>query len=317
MLVDKATYPHLSALLELVLSAWPEHAKYLKKSVDGRDPDLLRFSDKLSGLILRLASASDGGTAALAADYRFLCEGIVLPEELHFRRHGRYRLDKFEDALRTVYANGAFMNRYMNGLLASDVLWVNHCQALQHYATAFLPGLRAGSHLLEIGPGHGLLLFLASEAPNIGKISAWDVSDTSLKMSQHALQVLEARRPVTFESRNIFDPSIMSPQNEGLFDAVVLSEVLEHLEQPEQAVKVLLHLCKPNGRVWINVPANSPAPDHLYLVNEPAEAERLVQGVGFNVIDAAHYPMTGVTLDRAIKQKLTINCVIAAERPAV
>jgi 2-polyprenyl-3-methyl-5-hydroxy-6-metoxy-1,4-benzoquinol methylase len=316
MLVDQKAYPDLAALVDIVLSAWPEHAKYVGKSIGGRDPELLRFSDKLSGLVLRLAPTIDGGTAALAADYRFLCEDIVLPEELHFRRHGCYRLDKFEDALRTVYANTAFMTRYMNGLLMSDVLWVNHCQGLQHYATAFLPGLRPGSHLLEIGPGHGLLLYLASEAANVGKISAWDVSAASLAMSQHALEALGAKRPVTFESRNIFDPSIMSPQNAGLFDAVVLSEVLEHLEQPEQAVRVLHHLCKPGGRIWINVPANSPAPDHLYLVNEPAEAERLVQGVGFNLIDCAHYPMTGVTLERAIKQKLTITCIIAAERAA-
>jgi 2-polyprenyl-3-methyl-5-hydroxy-6-metoxy-1,4-benzoquinol methylase len=316
MLVDQKTYPDLSALLELELSAWPEHAPYLKKSIDGRDPELMSFSDKLSKLVLRLAATIDGGAAALAADYRFLCEKIVLPEELHFRRHGRYRLEKFEDALATVYANTAFMTRYMNGLLMSDVLWVNHCRGLQHYATRFLPSLRPGAHLLEIGPGHGLLLYLASEASNVGKISAWDVSAASLKMSAHALDVLGAKRPVTFESRNIFDPSIMSKENEGLFDAVVLSEVLEHLEHPEQAIKVLLHLCKPGGRVWINVPANSPAPDHLYLVNEPAEAERLVQSVGFNVVDAAHFPMTGVTLERAIKQKLTITCIVAAEKPA-
>jgi 2-polyprenyl-3-methyl-5-hydroxy-6-metoxy-1,4-benzoquinol methylase len=312
---DLAQYPNFCRLAREVLHVWPEHSRYLEKSAAGRDPGLLRHSDRLSALIIRLAQIS-GGLGQLAQDYRFLCEQIVLPEELYFRRHDRYRLQKFEDALRIVYADESFMTRYMNGLLMSDVLWVNHCRGLQHYNEVFLPGLRPGSNFLEIGPGHGLLLHLACASANIKSVSAWDVSKASLDLSAHALDALGTQREVQFEARSIFDPAIMSSGNAGLFDAIVLSEVLEHLEQPEQAVKVLLHLCKPQGRVWINVPANSPAPDHLYLVRDPAQAEQLVRQAGFNIIDTAHYPMTGVTLDRAIKQKLTITCIIAAERPA-
>ncbi len=312
---DQNTYPNLSKLIFEILSLWPEHERYLEKSFSCRDIHLLRHSERLSAMIMRLSHTIDGGLTTLAADYRFLCEQIVLPEELYFRRNGRYRLTKFEDALNTVYSDNVFMTRYMNGLLMSDVMWVNHCRGLQHYTEKFLPSLDAGSDLLEIGPGHGLLLFLATEASHIGSVSAWDVSQTSLAMSQHALETLGATRQVKFEARNIFDASILDEARAGLFDAVVLSEVLEHLEQPEQAIRVLLHLCKPSGRVWINVPANSPAPDHLYLVNKPQQAEQLVRDVGFNVIDTAHFPMTGVTLDRAIKQQLTVTCIIVGEKP--
>jgi hypothetical protein len=38
--------------------------------------------------------------------------------------------------------------------------------------------------------------------------------------------------------------------------------------------------------------------------------------VGFNVADTAHFPMTGVTLERAIKQQLTITCIVVGEKPA-
>jgi len=315
-LLDQSAYPNLATLVNEVLSVWPEHQRYLEKSLEGRDEALMRHSERLSGMIGKLAGTIDGGLRTLADDYRFLCEQIVLPEELYFRRNGSYRLDNFEDAFRTVYADKPFMTRYMNGLLMSDVVWVNHCRALQHYAESFLKGLAPGSSLLEIGPGHGLLLNLACESPNIGSVSAWDISQASLDLSHHALEVMGTTRTVNFQMRNIFDTSIMAEENAGLFDAVVLSEVLEHLEQPEQAVRVLLHLCKPGGRVWINVPANSPAPDHLYLVTSPEQAETLVGSVGFNVVDSAHFPMTGVTLDRAVKQKLTISCIVVGERPA-
>jgi 2-polyprenyl-3-methyl-5-hydroxy-6-metoxy-1,4-benzoquinol methylase len=308
-------YPRLNEVVSAVLEAWPEHGRYIEKSLADRDEGLMRHTERLAAMVVSLAPTIEGGLAALATDYRFLAEKIVLPEEMHFRRFGTYRLKTFEEADRTVYSDRAFMNRYMNGLLVSHIIWVNHCQGMQHYAEQFLPGLPSGANLLEIGPGHGLLLYLATQAENAATVSAWDVSQTSLDMSKHALEALGASRPVAFEMKNIFDPSIMVPENEGLFDAIVLSEVLEHMEDPEQAVRVLFHICRPNGRVWINVPANSPAPDHLYLVSKPQEAEALVEGVGFKIVDAAHYPMTGVTLEKAIAKKLTITCVIVGERP--
>jgi 2-polyprenyl-3-methyl-5-hydroxy-6-metoxy-1,4-benzoquinol methylase len=205
----------------------------------------------------------------------------------------------------------------MNGLLVSDVLWVNHCRGLQHYAEVYLNTLKSGAQLLEIGPGHGLLLYLATENPNIGSLFAWDVSQSSIEMSQHALKALGATKSVRFEMKNILDASIFENCNAELFDGIVFSEVLEHLEEPEHAVRALFHLCKPNGRVWVNVPANSPAPDHLYLVREPKQAEDLVRSVGFEVVETAHFPMSGATLERAIRQKLTMSCIIVGRRPSV
>jgi 2-polyprenyl-3-methyl-5-hydroxy-6-metoxy-1,4-benzoquinol methylase len=314
-LVDQDAFPNLAKLVREVLARWPDHERYLGKSLSERDAILMRHSEALSTLIIKLAGTLPAGLASLAEDYRFLCEKIVLPEEFHFRRTGSYRLKSFKEALRTVYNDTVFMTRYMNGLLLSDVLWINHCRGLQHYVHRYLPSLKQGSELLEIGPGHGLLLFLASEAENIGFISAWDVSEASLALSQHGLATLGSKRPVKFEAKNIFEPSIMEARNGALFDGVILSEVLEHLEHPKEAIQVLFHLCKPGGRVWINVPANSPAPDHLYLVSDPKEVDDLIRSVGFNVVDTAHLPMTGVSLDRALKHKLTISCIVVGERP--
>lgn len=314
-LVDRSKHPNLADLATEVLNVWPEHDRYLENSLRPREEGFLSFSEKLAEMVGRLATTVDGGIGALADDYRFLCEEIYLPEEFHFRRHGAYRLTSFEEALTTVYNNAPFMARYMNGLLVSDVLWINHCRGLQHYADVFLNSLPANARLLEIGPGHGLLLHLASQNPKVGSLTAYDVSQKSVDMAGKALKALGAAKPVRFELKNILDGSIMEPGNGGQFDAIVFSEVLEHLDQPEQALRALLHLCKPGGRIWINVPANSPAPDHLYLVREPKQAEDLVRKVGFEVVDTAHLPMTGMTMEWAIKQKFTISCIIVGRRP--
>lgn len=315
-LVNKATYPKLAELIAAVLHAWPQHDRALTMSFTNRAPENLRHSERIATMIMKLSSAADGGLPSFINDYRFLCEEIVLPEEIHFRREGTYRLKTFAEALDTVYNNKPFMTKYMNGLLLSDVLWVNHCRALQNYAEAFLPTLKAGADLLEIGPGHGLLLNLASDMDQIGSISAWDVSQTSLNLSAHALNILGAKRQVNFNARNIFDQSIMAPEEGNQFDGIVLSEVLEHLEQPRQALDVLFHLCRPGGSIWINVPANSPAPDHLFLIGSPEEVMNLVEESGFEVTSTSGYPMNDWALDRALRQQLTINCVVSARKPA-
>lgn len=299
-----------------ILQHWPQHERYLRVNIGERDDRLLAFSEQLAGIICDLADKTHNGLEGLVKDYRFLCEEIVLPEELHFRRHGSYRLTSFEDAFETVYSDKHFMTRYMNGLLVSDVVWINHCKCMMTYADDFLPDLTKAADLLEIGPGHGLLLYLSDAADNLGSVTAWDISDASLDLAAQTLDVLQAKRPVHFQKRNIFDPEIMGPDCADRFDGVVFSEVLEHLEAPQQALDVLFHICRPGGKVWINVPANSPAPDHLYLVNDASEPADLARSSGFEVVDIAVYPTSGATLERAKKQKLTVNCVITAQKPA-
>ena len=310
-LVDAAAYPQLARLTAAVLEAWPRHRKYLTRNFAERDEALLRYSEHLAGMVVTLAPIAPGGLAGLAADYRFISESIVLPEELHFRRTGEYRLKTFAQALAEVYENKPFMTRYMNGLLVTDVLWINHCQCMRHYAQTFLPSLPQGARVLEVGPGHGLLLCLANAEPRVGSLTAWDVSEASLALSKHSLATIAPGARVTFERRDLF--SDLSA-DEGGFDAVVFSEVLEHMEDPQAALAQLRGLLKPGGRVWINVPANSPAPDHLYLVRSPEEARAAVEAAGFRLVDQASYAMSGTTLADAIRNQLTVSCVVVGER---
>lgn len=314
-IVAGAAVPSLSALLGEVLAVWPEHEAYLRTSLAGRNDEAMRHSERVATMIVRLAGSVDGGLPALAADYRHLCEDILLPEEIHFRRFGAYRLSRFDEARQEVYDDAAFMGRYMNGLLLSQALWLNHCLGLQHYAERFLSGLDRDAELLEVGPGHGLLLCLAGDVVPRAVLSAWDVSQTSLDHCRRSLAALGARAPVRFERTDPFDPSATKPQDQ--FDAIVLSEVLEHLEDPQAALRSAWRLCRPGGRIWLNVPANSPAPDHLFLLNDPQRLEDMVEAAGFSVLETASFPMAGVSLEKAIRQQRTITCIVVGERSAL
>jgi 2-polyprenyl-3-methyl-5-hydroxy-6-metoxy-1,4-benzoquinol methylase len=304
---------HLDALVARVVARWPDHAGYVAKSIDGRDAGVMAVSDELARIVLILGEAMDGGVDGLVDDYRFLCETIVLPEELHFRRHGSYRLSKFADAERECYANAAFMNRYMYGLLVSNVIWSNHAHAFAAYVNDYLPHLPAGAAHLEIGPGHGLFLFFATRQADLARVEGWDVSPTSIANTRAALTTLGVEQSVELELVNLFDAAAEG-QGEG-FDSIVMSEILEHLEDPVAAMRAASRHLKPGGRLWVNVPANSPAPDHIFLVNDLEHAVALVKDAGLEVVNSAAFPMSGATLEKAMKRKLAISCVVLARKP--
>src|SRR5262249_49718146 len=159
--------------------------------------------------------------------YRWLCERMN-EEELHFRRTNRYRLSTFADAHREVYANGEFMRRYMNGVLLSHLWWDNHARVIEYYANRFLPGNCYGYRHPEIGPGHGLLLYLAATDPRCASASGWDVSETSIAATRSMLTRLGMTRDVPLIQRNLMDGG----ESDARFDSIVISEVCEHLEDP-------------------------------------------------------------------------------------
>ena len=297
-IVDPVGYPALSSLIELQLRVWPAHEVFLKTRFEHAD---LGFAEKLAGLV---GQATDS-LEELAVDYRWFCDRMN-EEELHFRRTGAYRLSTFADANREVYSNAEFMRRYMNGQLLSHIWWDNHARVIQYYANGFLHDNRDGYRHLEIGPGHGLLLYLAATDPRCASASGWDVSETSIAATRLMLTRLGITRDVPLITRDLMGDH----ETESRFDSIVVSEVCEHLEDPRSALVKLGGYLAPGGRLFVNVPINSPAPDHIYLLRTPEEGVDLVRSAGLEVVSTTLYPMTGLSERRARKLRATISCIV-------
>ena len=306
--------PATAAGWNAVISAWPEHAKFLRASFASRSSEVLDTTEIIARLLIRVADSTARDLRLFAEDYRFLCEQIVYPEELYFARVGEYRLKTFEEANREVYANGDLMTRYMNGLFVSDALWFNHASAMNDFAKTYLPGALAGGRHLEIGPGHGMLLHLALRFGLFGSCTAWDVSETSVSHVRGVLAMLGESDRVDLRLADGYSDGALAA-NRGRFDTVVLSEVLEHLERPLLALQIIRELLTPDGTVWINVPANGPAPDHLFLLRSVAEAEEIVRSAGLAVVrTAATSPGGRHARSRHSQSSSPISCIVVARR---
>jgi 2-polyprenyl-3-methyl-5-hydroxy-6-metoxy-1,4-benzoquinol methylase len=290
-------FPRLKTFLECQLAIFPEHEPFFQKRFYGIDEAELAFAEKIAGTVMQIAG---GNLDRICHDYRWLSQ-VVLDEELHFRRNGRYRLSTFEQAYKEVYSNPEFMARYTNGLLATQLWWCNHTEMLRFFHDEFIEYNPSGFTHLEIGPGHGLLLGLAAVSPRCASAEAWDVSDSSLFNTQQALTAMGIDRAVSLKKVNMFHAP------EGRFSSIAFSEVLEHLERPLDALNILHGLLADDGRVFLNAPVNSPAPDHLYLFDTPEQVLDMIVRAGFSIDKIRLAPCTGATLEWARRRKLTIS----------
>jgi SAM-dependent methyltransferase len=298
--------PQTQAVIESVLAVWPEHAGYLQKSLQARTPDMLDATEAAAGAVVRLTR---GIERQVASDYRWTCDRLR-EEELFFHREGRYRLSTFDAALAEVYSDHAYMARYVNGLLLTQVLWFNHVATFEMFLNRVLGAQTKPFDYLEVGPGHGLAVYFASASPLSRHLEAWDVSAVSLRETRAALDKMGATKPVVLTEVDI----LKADRSERRFDLVVISEVLEHLERPDQALKFLHTALNADGRIFINVPLNSPSPDHIYLLSSPQEVTDLVEGAGFAVESMEMYATQAKRLEFALANRITVSAGLIARK---
>jgi 2-polyprenyl-3-methyl-5-hydroxy-6-metoxy-1,4-benzoquinol methylase len=290
----------VNSIIERVRERWPEHRRFLDKTP--APPGAT--ADYLAEAVLRLAGDN---LDRFIDGYRWMCS-MVQEETLHFRRHGSYRLSSFAEADATVYQSPDLMGRYMDGLLLSQVLWPNHLKIFDFYRHRFLAEVAPGKRHLEVGPGHGLLLHEAARMLS-GALEAWDISSSSLQRTEHCLTALGSGGRVRLACRDIMQ---LSGSEAAPFDSIVMSEVLEHMEDPKTALARVSAFLAPAGKIFVNAPVNSPAIDHIFLFRAPEELIAVVEAVGLKIEEVCVAPAAGYSEEAARKARTTISCAIIA-----
>src|SRR5262249_35608151 len=153
----------------------------------------------------------------------------------------------------------------------------------------------------------GLYLATVAGSTACREAEGWDVSPESLAQTRASLERMGVTAPVKLIARDV--QAETDPSGEA-FDVIVISEVLEHLEHPDRALRALRRFLAPSGRILVNVPVNSPAPDHIFLLDSPEAAGRLVESAGLRVRSLQAFPATGYTLARAAAARATVSCGI-------
>lgn len=106
-----------------------------------------------------------------------------------------------------------------------------------------------GSQILDIGCSGGLVpILLGREGKQVVGI---DVSPEAITESRHALEqeARSVKELIQFEEANL-----MTFSTSQRFDTVLMTEVLEHIGEPERFVQKACSFLKPGGRLVVTVP---------------------------------------------------------------
>ncbi|MEQ1606651.1 MAG: methyltransferase domain-containing protein [Pyrinomonadaceae bacterium] len=113
---------------------------------------------------------------------------------------------------------------------------------LQQVKSLNIP-LESELHVLDVGAGNGVVRSQVESA------TKWVVDITDLHIE--ALRSSDAGRGKTF----YYDILQKEPSWEGKYDAIILFDVLEHIETPSKFIDAVLFHIKEGGYLFINVPA--------------------------------------------------------------
>lgn len=245
-----------------------------------------------------------GVNPAKLADYYLRVIYDCRVEAVIFLRTGEYSCKSQVDAEKNVYSNKEFMTYYMYGLMFSQLLWKQHFDVFL-YLKKNLPRLLANKNpkILEVGAGHGLFTYMVKQwYPDYEHYEVVDISERSLEIAR---RIAGTDGRVTYLHKNIFDFD-----SDGEYDFIMLGEVLEHLDEPALMLSKLSRLLNKDGILWLTVPANSPAPDHVYLFKSRDEVLSLIQSCGLRVIESAVF--CEKNMDEKTAEKRKAASIVAA-----
>lgn len=244
----------------------------------------------------------------LAQAYNHIVKEMVR-EQAYFMKHGKYRYSTLQEVESSVYYDETYMQNYMYGLALTTFLWPNHIQMCRWFGE-YLPRQLKGDYL-EIGPGHGYFLMSAMQRGSFDHYDAIDLSPSSIKLTQ---DILESGRFGDFKNYNLTLGNFFDIPDNQKYSAIVMGEVIEHVERPEDFLKKVHAITTPDSFIYISTAINSPAVDHIYLFEHNDQVVKLFNGEGFDVKQQLVLPYTGKTIEESYQKRLPINSAYILEK---
>ena len=109
-------------------------------------------------------------------------------------------------------------------------------------------GLKAGDHMLEIGPGWGAWFEYASQR---------GVKCTGITISPASIDYLESRAKALGHDWEVINVDLLDYRTDRKYDAIVIMGVIEHLPDYEKVLDKFLTLVKPGGKIFLDGSADT------------------------------------------------------------
>jgi SAM-dependent methyltransferase len=208
-------------------------------------------------------------------------EFLKLQRELE--KTGRYLLGSEREALQVAYANqDVFGAYYLPGLLLSEALWPNHFLLGEAFKKSFLNRLASGSEVLEVGVGTGYHLeLLFRYCPDVS-YTGFDISTYAIDFCRHYAFGKVGEDPrARFIEGNVSHGLRLPPSS---VDAVVMGEILEHIEDPAVVLRNVRNVLRPGGCMFLTTVVFAANIDHIFMFETVGDIRGLLLDNGWRIV---------------------------------
>lgn len=298
---------NVSNLLSQISLLMPLHQNFLNLSLSKITDIEINLFEKY----LNFCEQQDLSMQYMAKCYATIVEDTI-NEQIYFRKNKKYRHDSFESIAKDVYFNADYMAKYMYGLAITGYFWPNHLEMYRFFENT-LPRHIDGRYL-EIGPGHGNYMMRAMETSSYKSFTGIDISKTSIEMTDKILKEFLPIEKQKYDLQCIDFLEFDLPYK--TYDAIVMGEVLEHVERPDIFLKRICDIASNEAYIFITTCANAPAVDHIYLYKSPKEVEEQIKDCGLEIVHPLILPYEGKTVEQCEKLMLSINVAYVLKKRA-
>jgi SAM-dependent methyltransferase len=215
-----------------------------------------------------------------------------------FEKRGRYVAERAEDV------EPIDSEQYKLALLMSFICTSHRFDILQCLVNFLRMPCRGSKELLSIGYGTGYELKLAfDEAPG-WRIVAFDNSPDSYEYASELLRFFGNPIDCLHQDVFSFDCRGGAIAYQKRFGKVILCELLEHLDDPESALRTMRNVLHRDGLLFCTMAVNIAQEDHVYLYRSAEQARTQVLECGFEIVEETLAPVVILPFSEAKRAQL-------------
>lgn len=265
---------------ELFLEALDRKAKLLApgaRATFSANRDLCAW---LLNPLARWAEGAYGSEAfdAAARGYARYCLGVAQAQRV-YEVARRYTPESMPEIMSGVYGDEGYTAPYMWAAILIYPFWPSMVRHIAVFRDEFLRRLPAGSTVLELAAGHGVLSLLAAEERPDIQVEGVDISPPAVAIANHLLAVSGHAGRVRFAVQDALHPDNMRRRFQGMISAMLA----EHLPDPEPLFQSIARRLSPKGLVFFSTAIESAQRDHVFEFHRESQPIEMAEAAGLRV----------------------------------